>query len=470
MTRKTRRLTFYIFLFLFIILALGIILYAQGYTFNLQKKSLVITGAFYLKSHPKEADIYINNEYKGKTNKFIKRLTSGEYNIKISKSNYYDWQKTLEITSKLVTEAKNILLIKKNPILNLTTHNPINYLSFSPDNKEIAYLTDKTISSTPILCLIDLDENIDEQIYPLPSLNLKNLLKISWSNDKEKLLLHFPNNNYYILDLKNQSKIINLNNLIYSLSNYKIYDVENLLFHPQNSNKIYFSFKNNLYFIELDKSDFYKSLISPPIISDILTYAIYNNNILYIKRLSGNLYKTSFETSSFKKIFEIPLLMPEQTAKIINDEIFMIDNILYLFKPQTQVLEKIAGEVQEIHFSDNEEKLLWRTEDEIGVVWLTSESEQPLKKQYETEIIIRMPGKISQTVWYSKTNQHIIFVEENEIKIVELDNRKQRNITNILPQDNLNFSIEKPKILYSKWNEKLYILSKKQLFEIDMSY
>ena len=170
MTRKTRRIIFYIFLTFFIILAYVAVLYSQGYTFDWQKKSLVMTGAFYFKSHPKEADIYINNEYSGKTTKFIKRLTPEEYDIKISKPEYHDWQKTLEIESKLVTEAKDIILIRKNLLLNkITKDYNVKYFSLSNDKKKIVYLTDKATNYSQLaLRLIDLAERTDEQIYPAP--------------------------------------------------------------------------------------------------------------------------------------------------------------------------------------------------------------------------------------------------------------------------------------------------------------
>jgi len=55
MTKKIRRLIFYIFVFLFFILAIAILLYAQGYNFDWQKKSLVLTGVFYFKSFPEKS-------------------------------------------------------------------------------------------------------------------------------------------------------------------------------------------------------------------------------------------------------------------------------------------------------------------------------------------------------------------------------------------------------------------------------
>ena len=484
MIRKTRRIIFYIFLIFFVILAYIAVLYSQGYTFDWQKKSLVMTGAFYFKSHPKEADIYIDNEYLGKTTKFIKRLIPQEYDIKISKPEYHDWQKTLGIESKLVTEAKDIILIKKNLLLNKITKNyNVRYFSFSNDKKKIVYLTDKTTNYSQLaLRLIDLAGNTDEQIYPAPFFvkndtgftpllpSLKNLLEISWSLNNERLLLSFSNNRYYILNLRDQSKIIDFNNLIRVLSNYKVYSIKNLSFHPQNSNKVYFYSKNNLYFTELNNSNLYESSIFS-IIPDILTYKIHKNKILYIKYSDGGFYKTNLEASSFKKIFDIPFFPaqdwiipgqePDQDIEVFSDEILMVDNNLYLFNYQTQIFEKIATGVESIEFSNDDRKLLWNTKQEIGVIWLEPESRQSMREKYETEIVIKIFEEINQALWYSRTNQHIIFVVGDEIKITELDGRDRRNTMDI-------FSIKNSGVFYNEENAKLYVLSEEQLFEIDL--
>lgn len=463
MTHRTRRCIFYIFLFLFVVLASTIILYAQGYNFDWQKKSPVITGAFYFKSYPKEADIYINNKYEGKTTKFIKRLPPGEYDIKISKQDYSDWQKTLAVKSKLVTEAQNIILVKKLSTPNLITDNNIKYLTFSPDKKEVIYLTDSLV--IPALRLIDLTNNTDIQIYPaiaskktgyaasLPSLN--NLSDILWSPNGERLILSFANNNSYILNLKNPIEIIDIYNLIKILSNYKLYSIENLSFHPQNSDRIYFYFKNNLYFIEINNSNPSNSLISSSIVYNILTYAIYNDKILYIDT-NGEFYKTSLDGLSFKKIFDIPVFNSEQSIAIINDEILAIDRNLYLLNSQAQVFDKISENIEKIILSSDRKKILWRTQNEVGIMWLEPELGQVPRSRYETEVI-KTAKDISQAIWYTKTDQHIIIVAENKIEITELDNRDTRNTEDII-------MIQNPRVFYNEINDTFYILSNEKLY------
>lgn len=467
MTKKTRRLIFYIFLVLFIFVALFIVFYALGYTFDWQKKSLTTTGAFYFKSRPDRAKIYINNEYAGDTNKFIRRLTPKNYDIKISKSGYYDWQKTLNIKSGLVTKAENMLLIQNNYIANNVTNVDVQNFFFSPDDTEVIYVAEFTLR------LMNLTDNTDVQIYPLLSSStgsrftqilpsLKNLTGIVWSNDKNKILLSFSDDSYYVIFLRNEIKIINLQSLIQYSSNYKISSVKNPLIHPQDSNKIYFYFSSGLYFVKLNESEPYESIVSSPTVSNVSSYTIFDNEILYIQSSKAELYKTNFDGSSFKKVFDIPLLKPNELATIINDKLIIINKILYLFEPKLQIFEKVVDEVRNFHFSNNEDKFLWITDNEIGVIWLKPDFEQPMRQEYEMESIIKIPQKINQAIWYSKSNQHIIYATDHEINIAELDNRDRRNTAKI-------FSVENSEIFYNKQNNKLYILSKKKFLEIKIS-
>ena len=61
MTRRTRRIIFFLFLIAFIISAPLITLYAWGYSFDWEEKTIVATGGIYLKSYPSGAEIYIKS-------------------------------------------------------------------------------------------------------------------------------------------------------------------------------------------------------------------------------------------------------------------------------------------------------------------------------------------------------------------------------------------------------------------------
>lgn len=136
MTRKTRRIIFYLFLMAFIVLTPLIILYALGYSFDFEQKTIITSGGIYLKSYPPKADIYVSDKPKGKTNRLVSRLVPKIYKIKIAKEEYYPWQKELIVESGLVTKANNIFLVPFNPIISLIATESETYSFFKEEKKE----------------------------------------------------------------------------------------------------------------------------------------------------------------------------------------------------------------------------------------------------------------------------------------------------------------------------------------------
>lgn len=113
MSHLTRRLLFYSLVMVFVLGTPPTILYATGYSFDWQKKALVPTGGFYLKSLPSDAAILIDGQNKKTTPRLVSRLLPKTYHVEIIKEGFFSWQKDLAIEPKLVTEVRNIILFPK---------------------------------------------------------------------------------------------------------------------------------------------------------------------------------------------------------------------------------------------------------------------------------------------------------------------------------------------------------------------
>lgn len=242
MTKRTRRVVLYSTVLFFILATPIILLYSLGYSFDWQNKKLVLTGGLSLESIPKKADVYIDGEIEEKTPISVKRLLPKDYQIRIIKQGFHPWQKKIKIESKLVTEAKNILLIPINPDVEIVKENiskdfsvkeflsqeksdnifyiqkssyvlyktnqdgfeqeqisltPLpaqEYEIFVSDNEEIAVL-----SENQELYLLDLETKIFEQIG-------ENVEIITFSNDNKKILYATPSEIwvYYLKDINSQ--------------------------------------------------------------------------------------------------------------------------------------------------------------------------------------------------------------------------------------------------------------------------
>src|SRR3989338_9969880 len=75
----------------------------------------------YLQTTPKKARIFLNDKaLKNGTPLLINGLLPKNFHVKITKENFYPWEKYMKIESGLVNEAKNIILvpdkIQENPL------------------------------------------------------------------------------------------------------------------------------------------------------------------------------------------------------------------------------------------------------------------------------------------------------------------------------------------------------------------
>lgn len=104
------------FLVFFAVAVAYLIIIANGYKVNWQTMNFEETGIIYLNPDPSDCEIYLNGKLQNnKRPLIIKDLFPGYYDIKITKENYQDWEKTLRVKSGMVASEKKIKLWLKNP-------------------------------------------------------------------------------------------------------------------------------------------------------------------------------------------------------------------------------------------------------------------------------------------------------------------------------------------------------------------
>jgi hypothetical protein len=131
MTKRSRTIIFFVFVFLFLLATPSIIFYFQGYRFDFETKRVVQTGAFYFKVLPRSVEVYLNGKFQKRTSFLtgsilIENLLPKNYEIEIKKEGYHSWQKNLAVREKQVTEAKDIILFPKNPSFTIVSEKPEN--------------------------------------------------------------------------------------------------------------------------------------------------------------------------------------------------------------------------------------------------------------------------------------------------------------------------------------------------------
>jgi hypothetical protein len=115
MTKTKKRILFYIFAVLFIVVTCVAILYAQGYKYDFKNARFVNTGALGLKINT-SADVYIDDIYVGSTSLFGTSfrkdgMLPNTYTVKVQKDNHSSWTKKIIIVEGLVTDFSHVMLL-----------------------------------------------------------------------------------------------------------------------------------------------------------------------------------------------------------------------------------------------------------------------------------------------------------------------------------------------------------------------
>jgi len=465
MTKRTRNIIFGILFIFFLMVAPLTVFYSLGWRFDWQSMKPVQTGIFYFKAWPKNSNIYINNELRDKTDIFfgsvlIDYLMPDKYDIKVTKEGYHDWQKTLVIKKKKVTEAKNITLIPNNVNFQPLVEN-VEEFFISPDNRSIVIKQENTVDkkTTWSLKLYELDNELKSRIVDETDFSTKgvDLFNITFSPNSERILLELglkENIQYYLLDIKKSPVTITKLDFLDS--------PEKIFFHPKDNNKLLIlqeTKENKKTITTLNEVDISNKEILPPIVKDIVTCSLTDNNIYFLNNL-GSVSRSDLSGEKIEKLNIIAFPYKEETDYEIivsGSSIFLRENkLLYLFDEDTKSFKKLFDSLEDYQFSPDRNKLTYYSNNEIKVLFLEKQYDQPEKEKHEELFVTRFSEEINNVFWY--TSHYLIFDLNNIIKVIELDNRDKMNTVDLA-----DFNHEE--MFFS--NKKLYLLSEGTLYSSD---
>lgn len=106
------------------------------------------------------------------------------------------------------------------------------------------------------------------------------------------------------------------------------------------------------------------------------------------------------------------------------DEFLLRQRSLFQITENKQML--LATNVRGFALSSDSSRILWWTNNEIWVRWLSDTNYQPLKVTGNQELIIKSAATIKRAAWFRGTD-HIVF-ETNGYRIAETDTRGEVNV------------------------------------------
>jgi len=265
-----------------IVIATLILLY-QAYGFGLGKNGTVIqNGLVFLSSQPNPAKIYLDNKlYSTQTNARLV-LPAGNYNVRLSRTGYRDWRRTIDLLGGSVEHFDYPVLFP----INLTTTQIHDYASVpglatqSPDRR---WLLVQQPGSMTAFDLYDLknDTKTVMTTISLPTAivskatNSESWQVVAWADDNQHVLLQHiydGKSEFILLDTQNPDQSLNLNTtLATSATNITLDNIK------YNQYYLYDALSDSLEMASL------KSPTATPYLDHVLAYQSYgNNSMLYV--------------------------------------------------------------------------------------------------------------------------------------------------------------------------------------------
>jgi len=459
MTKRQRTLLFLVLLGLFFVLAPTFALYSQGYRIDIQQRRIAQTGAFYFKVAPARADILVDGTLIKRTDFLFgslltKNFFPDSYFLEITKEGYHTWQKILEIKEQRVTEAKNILLFKKNPAFQKLA-DKVERFWISP-NKQYALLLQRESKAPWQLHLLNLKTQGKEPLIVGAS-SKDEIVEIQWAKDSRRFLLHSTRAEQLISEVRsvlaNQPCFKALCGL-----EYLGQDIGNIRFSPATPDQVLFTkFLNTTQVLFVAKYE--EQELAVPIANNVVAFTGRGNHVLWLDA-GGTLRQKDLASNNDAQVFQEAVFMPrKETAYellIAGDTILIKeDTTLFLHEKNTLKRREILSPVIEVAVGPGGNKVALRNQSELWVLFLKEETEQPSHQAGELLLLTRFSQPLKQLSWIDSS--YLLFTLGETIRGVEIDTRDRLNVVNLAFFPDHEFF----------WNNEkgiLYVLSENAFF------
>lgn len=427
MTRKSRKIFFWIAVLIFFIVAPLIVFYAQGYRIDFARGEIVQVGGLIVESSPKEATVWLGEKkLKSKTPLAISSLLPFRfYNIKVEKEGFSSWEKNLLVRPEKITPARSIILFPNELDLEKKLDiKDIKDFYISPNTEKVLVKTENNI-----LSVIDIK---NRQNLPV-IINLKDGLKtfsiddVLWSENSDYLVFSrtiWTGKIWYFFNIK-ASNLINITNLyerklvINSPSKTPLpieFNVGSIVFLNGDSSLVA-NIENNLFVINTEREELIDLHIG-----DIYHLTNFKKRLLLIKS---------------------PNILIEINEK--GENIIIYGNISF--------------EPNNILISPDAKKLAFMHDHSVGVMWLDDINGGQLRKKGDQEIIYQSPYVIEKFWWHAGSEYIITLLSNGDLIITELDGRGGKRNDSSWQLENAN-SFD-----YSQKEKSLWVLSDEFLLE-----
>lgn len=423
-----RRLLYLSFFLIFFVLAPVFIAYSLGYRYRIDTNAVEKNGAFYIKSFPRGAEIYIDKKFtKHKTPDQITEIRPGKYSVDVKKSGYLTWQKDLTVYPGETTFAQDIVLfladIKKqslgegadSAVLNVTKDK---YAYINKQKKQ--------------LFVTDVEQEKNYWLYDVPSANFQIL---SWSPDSQKLLVN-DSNKYYLFDINTKK-----------LQLLPIPQSKHIAFDVLSSNLLWYIVDAKLYNYDSQEQSVAKNI---DLKQDLIDFALSEDYliILYADKINKDNILEQLDINDFHSINKVKGLSLGDLKAIAlspNQLVFSIGSTFYL-KNENEDLISLPINLQDKH----DERILLSNGHEVILY--------DYKNNWQN-LIDRSTQIVTDLIWHPNGSYFLSEVN-GQTYLTEIDGRDHRNSVLLLENP------VKKNYFFNKKGDKLYVLTPSENFTL----
>ena len=401
MSIKTRRILFYSFVALFIILGTLLVLTSGGLRFDFDNFQIVETGGTYVSSTPVDTDITFDNKrVKNKAGLFqkgtlISGVVPGEHTLSIEKEKYSSWTKNFDVESSEVAVFDSIILVpNEGPKLEETL-----------EAEDFVILNGNIVLQSGGGILIN-----DEIVFGHKI--------IEFTPDNYLLTQSTETGNYYLTESSSPEEGLNISSVF---NRAKINDlglpgsvqIKDIEPYPNNGSKFVITTDGALYTLDAPRG-----AIEQVALGDT-QFTISGNDIVWVDEEGINTFNLLFGTHSvLMDIGDIP--SGTDLAYLVDGQWFALtfSNELVLLGEEN--IDVVSG-VLDVYINENSDKLVFSKSDGL---YLYS------PKDMDAIQLKLLNTPIQQLDWFDNSS-HIIALSGGTLNFIEIDRRSPINSVEI---------------------------------------
>lgn len=448
-----RKLFFYLFLLIYAAATPTVILYALGYTIRPEQKiPWVKTGLVSIETFPSSATVYLNGrKFRDKAPTILRDLLPGKYSIRASLKGYETWEKEVEVFPERAARLEPVVLLPKKQddhVLFART-----FRGFAPeivDSKILAWEKESLDSLWKMDLIFGKETPVGRKWRGAGELQIKTLHAQKGS---DLLVIEMSGNDYVFMELNREKRGIR------RLRQWTETIPERIIWDPKNSSQVYFTQKGELSRLDLSRNEF-----EPALAAGLLGFGVKHGR-LYLLDENFRLIATDprgrnpepleEDLELSRKIFSGQAVHDYQ-IEVFKQDLLQKDLIFFLGKHGALLCNRLPYElvpsgVLGIDYAEKseEEKILYWTKSEIGMVDFARDPQQIFEKGPGRTVFFSLGKNIRQAVWaYEDT--HILFLDGDDLFLLEASGPAPylvRALTSVAPASPFIYS-ERGNLLY----------------------